>query len=888
MKRMTLIAIALTCLALSATAKRNTEPSPYGLSCEHQKGEVLLDIQTPRLSWKNVREQTAWQVVVATSKDRLTPGKADVWDSGKVIGPESNLVRCKELDLKSMTQYYWAVRTWDSNDKVSSWSEPATWVTGMLDESDWKAQWIGAPWQGDVRNRFYGEAPMFRKEFKVRKGLVSARAFVSGLGWFEMRLNGSKVGDDYFVPGFTDYLRRPWLAENPRIPNEPDVVGYSTLYLSYDITSQVKKGQNAIGFILGNGYFHYNPANGQKLENYGVPRVICQVLLTYKDGSKEIVATDQTWKATASPIVFNDIYLGEVYDATKEAKGWDIAGLDDSSWQNAALKTAPDGKLKANMGPTDKVTETLDPVSFERQEDGSFKVDFGKEISGWIHFKDIVGNAGDTLKVLYIAENPNGRSEYIFSGNGKVSYAPRFDWFVFREAIISGIDNLSTSNMVAEAVNTNVPVNADFQCSNPLFVQINDIWKRSQMDNMHSSVASDCPHRERLPYTGDGQIAMGAVVCNFDAASFYNKWIKDVHDSQNPNTGYVPNSAPWEPMAGGGPEWGAAICVMPWEFYLRYGDKDVLSDNLESMKGFLDYFKTWERPDGTVWMRKAKPDGEPFYWYNLGDWAPAFQTPEDALVHTFQYWQCALYTANAARCIGDNETAKEYSDLADRIKAAFNKTFYNAEEKSYGDFGSNVFALRMGVPEDRYEDVKATLRKEIGEKYDNHLNVGFIANRIFFETLSMNGLGDLAYAAMNQRTFPSYGWWIEQGATTTWEQWNGRDSRNHPMFGGGLSWFSRILAGVDTDPAEPGFKHIIVRPIPAKELHEVSYRTDTPYGEVVSKVTHDGTTVHMEVTVPAGAHATVYVPKSVDAAAQNPRSDLSYTRYEISSGTYRF
>ena len=477
-----------------------------------------------------------------------------------------------------------------------------------------------------------------------------------------------------------------------------------------------------------------------------------------------------------------------------------------------------------------------------------------------------------------------------------MDYAPRFTWFVFRDVVISGIDDLTEGQLVAEAVNTDVPVNSTFTSSNPLFGQILKIFQRAQIDNMHSAVASDCPHRERLPYTGDGEVAMAAVLSYFDAASFYNKWIDDVIGSQHPETGYVPNGAPWEPMCGGGPAWGAAICVMPWEFYLRYGDKSVLEKSLEGMKGYLKYLKTWERPDGTILVAKTTPDGKPFYWYNLGDWLPPHVDdsyagtglPDEGLVHTFIYWLCARNTALAAKAAGNEALASEAETLTENIRSAFHSTFYNEEQKSYGFYGSNVLAVYMGVPDERRDDVLATLKNELEVKCNGHLNTGIIGTRYLFETLSMNGMGDLAYTIMNQRDYPSFGWWLEQGATTTWEQWNGRDSRNHPMFGGGLTWYSRVLAGVDTDPWEPGFKHIIIRPIPSKELTDVEYSTMTPYGKVASHVSHDGKSVKMEVTIPFGSRATVYVPRSVEEAAGKPMSDDSYTVREIGPGIWTF
>lgn len=865
--------------------------NPVSLRCEYAVDPMVTESLTPRLSWINQpledcpdgEYQTAYRILVATSEDILREDKADVWDSGKIASAESHLVPYAGPALQPMTTYYWKVCTWDSLDNVSEWSPVARWGTGV---SDWKATWIGAPWQEDVLGEWYTHYPMFRKEFNVGPGLREAKVFISGLGFYELSLNGAKVGDAFFCPGFSDYTLRPRLAENPRIPLEPDVTAYRTLYNAYDVTSMLREGSNAAGVILGNGYFHTAPTSGERqCESYGVPRLICRFELIYEDGHRESVLSDTSWKSALSPYVFGDLWAGEAYDANLEQPGWNCPGFDDSSWENAAQRTATDGPLTAQTGPLDRITETLEPVSFEKLPDGSFKVDFGKVISGRVHLKGVKGKAGDVIQVRCISEYPSSRCEYTFAADGAVDWAPVFTWFVFREAEISGIEELTADNVVAEAINTDVPLNASFSCSNPLFGQILDIFRRSQMDNMHAGVASDCPHRERLPYTGDGEIAMAAVMSSFAADGFYAKWIEDILGSQQPGSGYVPNGAPWEPMCGGGIPWGAAICVMPWEFYLRYGDRDLLERSFEGMKGYVGYLSSWDMEDGAIHVQRRNPSGEPFYWYNLGEWAPAFENPDDALVHTFYYWLCARNTAEAARVLGDDDAYRRYSSLCERIRSAFHARFYDAEAKSYGDFGSNIFALYMGVPDECHADVCASLREEIAVKYAGHINTGFIATRFFFETLSMNGMGDLAYTVMNQRDFPSYGWWIEQGATTTWEQWNGEASRNHPMFGGGLTWFSRILAGVDTDPDAPGFRHVIIRPIPVAELKEVSYSTMTPYGNLAVTVSHSGSgPVSISVDVPVGSRATVYVPVSVEAAAQHPLEYASYKVFEVSSG----
>lgn len=832
------------------------------LTCEHVFNPRVVDVHHPRLAWINqvssakVRgeHQTAYRICVASSKDLLLKGKPDVWDTGKVSSSNSYLISYDGSALKSGKDYWWRVMVWNNRGIASNWSEVAYWGMGLLSSSDWKAQWIGASSEGI--------APLLRKSFEVDNNVASAKVFVSGLGYFELYMNGRKVANDYFVPNLTNYTSREGL-KHAGIAIDDNFRDYRVLYMSYDITNLLQKKQNVIGAILGNGF--YDCKSGCVC-TFGTPCLLCQIEITYKDGRKQLVCSDDTWKVNSSPILMNGVYNGEQYDANREISDWSTTRCEDVSWQKALLCKSPIGKLTAQTSPADKITEVLHPISLAKQSDGTYLVDFGKEIAGWIHFKNIEGHKGDTVKVKYICESPLGIQQYIMKGAKRESYAPRFTWYVFRKAVISGISCLTSQMLAAEAVNTDVKLSAVFKTSNKLFNQINAIWQRSQLDNMHGCIASDCPHRERSPYTGDGQVSCVTVMHNFDAAAFYQKWIRDIRDVQNIQTGYVPNSAPWQPGCGGGVPWGAAMNIMPWEYYVHYGDKTMLSDNYFAMKEQVRYMLTWLTADSTMVSNRANINAkEPNYWLNLGDWAPAFGLPTNELVHTFYLWRCADFTARAAKALNNQVDFIYYSKLADNVKAAFHRKFYQSSAQTYGDFGSNIFALVMGVPYERYRAVVNTLRHEIVDKYKGHLNTGIFGTQFFFETLANNGLNDVAYEAMNKTDFPSYGNWIRQGATTTWEQWNGADSHNHPMFGGGLTWFYRILAGVNADENSPGYKHFIVKPILVDSLQSVYYSNLTPYGKVVSEVIHTSQSLILKVTVPVGSTATVYIP------AQNER-----------------
>ncbi len=916
MKNLNSMRILYLFCALFAVSVGYAKLKPVSLTCEYMENPAVVDVPSPRLSWinevtsKQIRGevQKAYRIVVASSKDKLLNGEFDVWDSGKRSSSDSYLIPYEGQQLQSAKDYWWRVMTWNRQEEASAWSEPAYWGMGLLSADEWKAKWIGVPWQGEAPKKTLKPnstvypsypSPLFRKLFNVKEDIVSAKVFVTGLGYFELYINGERVGDDYLVPNFTNYTVRDDLKyANIAIDNR--FRNYRVMYLAYDITGLLQEKENVAGAIVGNGFYD---CVSHWVCPFGSPRFLCQIEVTYKDGSKDIIASDETWKVKESPIIMDGVFDGEIYDANAEVEDWATAKCDDSTWNYAVLRQAPIGMLTAHTAPTDKIIEALRPISFKKLEASVYEVDFGKEISGWIHFKDIRGQKGDTLNVKYICESPLGIQQYILKGEGKESYAPRFTWYVFSKAIISGLSDLSAKNVIAEAVNTDVKISSEFKTSNSLFNQINEIWQRSQLDNMHGGVASDCPHRERSAYTGDGQVACVTVMHNFNAAAFYQKWIRDIRDVQNIETGYVPNGAPWQPGCGGGVPWGAAMNIMPWEFYLHYGDRRMLEANYWAMKEQVRYMLTWLTADGTMLAKSTNCNSkEPNYWLNLGDWAPAFAIPLEELVHTFYLWRCADYTAKAAETIGNVTDFRYYSELAKRVKGAFHRKFYDREKKTYGDYGSNIFALVMGVPEESYKDVVATLRQEVVEKYKNHLNTGIFGTQFFFETLAANGLNDVAYEVMNQSDFPSYGYWIKQGATTTWEQWNGKDSRNHPMFGGGLTWFYRILAGVKVDESAPGYKRVIIKPTLPQKLSEVYYSNMTPYGKLVSEVRQNIGSLELNVSIPVGSEAMIYIPvyhsdpkitesgKTLDSGSGIEVLGLehNYCKVKVGQGVYRF
>jgi alpha-L-rhamnosidase len=914
MKQIILLCMVGLFLACTSEETPNRSPLiPGELRCEYLENPSVVDQMQPRLSWVNLareddrgQKQTAWQLRVASSIEQLE--QADLWDSEKQISKQSTRVKYQGKALESRQECWWQVRVWDCEDVVSEWSEPGMWRMGLLNPGDWEARWIGAPWQGEEAlerpelpnaepEDLGPPAPMFRKDFQVEKKVKSAVAFVSGLGYFELWLNGQKVGKDVLVPNQTNYGKRPKLGDY--LIAVPDAfTEYRVMYLAYDVKELLDRGENTLGSIIGNGF--YNPGK-YWTEGYGSPRFLCQLHITYDDGSEQVLASDASWTASKSPILMNMVYYGEDYDAREEQLDWCTPGFDDSGWETAVLKSSPEGKLVAHTAYPDRVTEQLAPVSIEKLDEGHYMVDFGIEISGWVRLNGVDGPAGHKIELIPRASNYSGENTYICSGKGKANYAPRFNWFVFSKVeIINWPGELQAEQLTAEAVNTYIEPSATFACSNQLFNEINKIWRRSQTDNMHGGLASDCPHRERSGYTGDGQLACNTVLHNYDARNFYQKWIGDMRGAQIQKTGYVPNGAPWQPGCGGGPAWGAAISIMPWEYYVQYGSIDMLEDNYQAMKGYLRYMLTWTGADGIMHSKRRGNDGSIVKWYNLGEWLPPGELMPDELVHTFVLWYCADITSRTARVLGKEDEAEEYLVLADKTQKAFQKRFYNDEAGSYGDAGGNILALKMGVPSEQLERVIAALKEGI-QKNEGHIDTGILGTRFFFEVLADHGMNELAYEAMNKRTEPSFGHWIELGSTTTRENWNEEGSHNHPMFGGGLVWFYRNLAGMQADPEDPGYRHIIFKPQAVKELEYVSYSQHTPYGTGGISWKNEKRAFTMELNVPVSSWATVYVPASdlsriTESGVDADQADgvlfkemkEGYAVFVIESGSYKF
>ena len=888
----TLAALSLLWGVLSAHAALHVAD----LRCEYVTNPLGSDAAAPRLAWtltsnQRGQRQTAFQIVVATKPGALHPGQADLWDSGRVASSETAQIVYQGKVLNSRQQCFWSVRAWDQEGRPSAWSAPASWEMGLLAGSDWQAQWIGRTPDAEQR-----PAPMFRRGFTLDGKIKRARVYLCGLGYYELHLNGQKVGDHLLDPGYTRYDRR-------------------VLYVTYDVTPLLKKGDNALGVILGNGWFNVQTKavwNFHRAPWRAAPRLLCQLEIEFVDGRKTVIASGPDWKCATGPIRFDSIYGGETYDARLEQPGWDRPGYDDGAWQPVEVVDPPQGKLAAQMMPPIQADAVLLPGKITEPRPGVFVVDFAQNLAGHVELR-VRGDAGTKI-VLRYGERlfPDGTLDtgdiaqhvlradtnqqfqadtYLLKGGGPETWQSRFTYHGFQYIEVTGFPGRPTrDNFRAVFTHSAVPVAGEFACSNPL---LNRIWlagRWSYLSNLQG-IPTDCPHREKNGWTGDAHLAAEQALFNFFPAAVYTKWINDLTDEQRPSgelPGIVPTSG-WGYAWGNGPAWDSALLLIPSYLHEYYGDTRVLTAHYESLKRYVDYLTT-KAKDGIVSI-------------GLNDWAPfRTQTPAD-ITSTAYYYRDAQIVALAASLLGKADDAQRYTGLAADIRRAFNAKFFNPATGLYANGSQTALscALYQGLVEpEQKERVLSNLVAAV-ERQNGHIDTGILGAKYLLNTLLDNGRADVAYRIVSQKDLPSWGWWIEQGATTLWEQWNGTESRNHIMFGDVSAWFYKALAGIRPDPAAPGFAHFFVAPQVVGDLTFARADYDSIRGKIVSDWKVVNGEFRLAVEVPANTTATVSVPiASLDQVRESGRPaakargvrflrvENGRTVFEVGSGNYRF
>ena len=1064
-------------LAMSAGAMTISD-----LRCEYRVNPLGLDAVHPRLSWKLEEtgagkekrglSQTAYQVLVASTAERLAKDQGDWWDSGKVASDQSIHIEYAGKALGSGVVCHWKIRAWDQEGKPSAWSQPAIWTMGLLKPEDWQAKWIGrdeeagassnlltsARWIwfpegepaasapvgmryfrrvitlpadrkitkavcqmtadnsfelfingkkagsgsnfnaapamdlkeclragdnviavaaanvgetpnpagliGTLRVEFdrgeplvlvtdgkcktnqekregwesakfddagwaaakdlgaYGIAPWgkpnsadesrrlaaryLRQEFKADKKIARATAYVCGLGLFELRLNGEKVGDHVLEPALTEYDRR-------------------CCYLTFDVTKQIRNGSNAVGVILGNGRFWAMRTNDPTfMRNFGCPRLCLQMVIEYADGSRALVASDETWRLTdQGPIRANNEYDGEEYDARMEMTGWDQPGFNDRTWTPAQLVKAPAGMLAVQTSEPIRVTETLKPVAVTSPQPGVYIFDLGQNMVGWCRLK-VKGPAGTTVSLhhaetlkpdgtLYVANLRSARTTdlYTLKGGGVEVYEPRFTYHGFRYVEVTGYPGkLDLTAIEGHVVHDDLQRAGEFVCSSELLNQIahNIFWG---VRGNYRSIVTDCPQRdERQGWLGDRSAEAGGEAYLFNIAPIYSKWLTDIADAQRAD-GCISDVCPaYWPFYNGNVTWPSLEIIVPGTLYDEYGDRRVVEQTYPTMKRWMEFIGRTVK-DGITSVD------------NYGDWCvppeapglihsndPSRRTAGPVLATSYHCHNLRLM-ARYATILGKNDEAQQFGKAADEIQAAFNRQFFKSDQDQYdnGSQTSYVLPLAFGmVPPEHRQPVFERLVDKIVKQTPGMIGTGLIGGQWLMRTLGDYGRSDVAYAMASRKEYPSWGYMVSKGATTVWELWNGNtadpamNSGNHVMLIGDLYiWMNRYLGGIRFDPDRPGYKHIIIRPTPVTDLAFVRTTHESPYGRIVSNWKYDGQKLTMEVTIPVNTTATVYVPTKEAALVTESGKPVAQAAgvkflglengeasYQVGSGEYRF
>lgn len=917
MRILIILLVSAGILSFISISNKEAPPRVTNLRCEYLPDPQGIDVVQPRLSWELVSHergvvQQAYRIQVASSLAQLEKGTADLWDSQKIISSHSLNIRYAGKPLSSRSTCYWKVKIWTKDGKETAWSNPAQWSMGLLQPADWSARWIGldtffAPEQPHaVFTRL--AARYLRKDFTVAKKIKQAKVYISGLGLYELYINGEKIGNQVLAPGPTQYEKK-------------------VFYNCFDVTDKITPGKNAIGTILGNGRF-FAMRSGQKgmpaITNYGYPKMLLQLELTYEDNSTTLIASDPSWKITAAgPILANNEFDGEEYDANKEMPGWNKAGFDDAKWLPVQSVKAPGGRLTAQMNEPIRVMDSIQPVAIKEIKPGTFVFDMGQNMVGWARLK-MNGKKGDTITLrfaerlnddgtLYTANLRSAKAtdQYIMKG-GEESWEPRFTYHGFRYVEMTGFPGKpGLQSLQGRVVYDALATTGHFETSNPV---INQIYKNAYwgIRGNYRGMPTDCPQRdERMGWLGDRAVGSHGESFIFDNNKLYAKWLNDIEDAQTPE-GSIPDVAPtyWK-IYSDNMTWPGAYLIIANMLYQQFGNLQPIYDHYASMKKWMDYMRD-------KYMKNYILTKDTY-----GDWCmppespelihskdPARKTAGDYLATAFYYHLLTLMQRFAV-LTSHQQDEQEFATLAAHIKTAFNEKFLQKSNSQYANntATANLFALayQMAPQEIRQAVFQNVVHKTL-QDFKGHISTGLVGAQWLMRVLSDNGRPDIAYKLATNTDYPSWGYMAQHGATTIWELWNGNtadpamNSGNHVMLLGDLIvWYYEYLAGIQSDPAHPGFKRILMRPTPVGDLTHVKADYQSVHGRIASEWKIDHHTFHWQISVPANTTALVYIPARTASEVKESgktataakavhflRMENGRALFELGSGSYDF
>jgi alpha-L-rhamnosidase len=889
----------------------NSAISPVNLQCENLSNPLGIDISTPVFSWKissvaKNQKQSAYELIVSDNLNDIGRNAGNMWTSGKVLTSNTIFIQYAGTPLQSTKRYYWRVKVYDANGENSGWSEVANFETAMLKQDEWTAKWISDGSRPPAEDKdAYGEdrMPLFRHNFKTGKKIQSARLYITGLGYYEAYLNGKKISDNVLDPGFTTYRKE-------------------VLYVVHDITSNVKKGDNVFGIMLGNGWWNPLPFKlfGKwYLRDYqqtGRPCLKAEIHIRYSDGSLDKIASNREWKTAPGPVVKNSVYLGESYDARYEQQEWNTINTNPEGWKNVVEVEGPSVKLSAQMLPPIKVTKVLKPVKVWKKNTDTFMVDMGRNFAGVARirvkgkrgtkivmrygeglFKDgslnVMTTAATQIKEGAISGGPGApptawqEDSYILKGDGDEVWAPKFTFHGFQFVEVVGWPGtLTIDNIEGLRMNSDLPENGTFSCSNNMFNKLHEAVQWTYLSNVFS-LQSDCPGREKMGYGGDMVATATSFIYNYDMLQFYHKTLSDFVNEQRPLGGFpsvVPFTGIYDYGYGdlAGPlGWQLAFGFIQKQLYEYYGDKRIIANSYPAFKRQLDYLISIAPPN--------------LYTWDISDHEALDPKPEGFSAAAF-YYHHILLGAEFAGILNKRDDSTHFAETARNIKDIILAKYHVPSTGRFDNAtqSAQLFALWYGLAPDEAKSMDVLIKEF--ERHNWHLSTGIFSTKMLFDVFRNNNMNDAAYRIANQRDFPGWGYMLDNGATTIWETWAFPEtdpSRNHPMFGSVDEWFYRSLAGIN--PLSPGFSSIQIKPQPAGDLKWVKASYNSIKGKILSEWTIDADRFQLHVAIPANTEATIYVPSAAGQTVMENGKPVKVGAYEsgyavivVGSGEYNF